>query len=48
MQEVVNSHRATVTTECVHIFPESNAMISGVDKDAKVRFVDVSSVASGD
>ena len=45
-QEVMNSDVATVITACVHIFPESIAMMSGVDdKDTKVRFADPPSVA---
>jgi hypothetical protein len=45
-QEVINSDIATTCTKCVHIFPQSSAMISGIDdKDAKVRFPNLSSVA---
>ena len=45
-QEVTDSGVATAFTECVYIFPQSIAMMSGVDdKDAKVRFADISSVA---
>jgi hypothetical protein len=44
-QEVANSDVATTITSCVHIFPQSIAKISDVDdKDAKVRFADLSSV----
>jgi hypothetical protein len=46
MQEVTDSDVATSLTECLYIFPQSIARISGVDgKDAKVRFADLSSVA---
>jgi hypothetical protein len=45
-QEVINSDVTTSITKCVHIFPQSTAMISGIDdKDAKVRFLNLSSVA---
>src|SRR6267154_1124709 len=44
-QELEADAGATIT-ECAHIFPESIAMTSGIDdKDAKVRFADLSSVA---
>ena len=46
LQEVTDATVATVTTECVHIFPQSTAMISRIDdKDASVRLVDISFVA---
>jgi hypothetical protein len=36
-QEVTDSDVATASTECVHIFPQSTAMISRMDdKDDKV------------
>ena len=45
-QEVMNSDVATTVTACVHIFPESIAMMQGVDdKDTKVQFADRPSVA---
>jgi hypothetical protein len=45
-QEVNDSNVATTSTKCVHSFPQSIAMISGIDdKDTKVRFSDLSSVA---
>jgi hypothetical protein len=43
-QEVINSDVGTTSTKCVHIFPQSTAMISIDDKDDKVRFADPSSV----
>ena len=45
-QEVTaDSYARVAPTECVHIFPESVSMVSGVDdKNAKVRFGDLSSV----
>ena len=46
MQEVTDSDVSVTLTECLYIFPQSIARISGVDaKDAKVRFADLSSVA---
>ena len=45
-EEVVGSGVAATSIKCVYIFPQSIATISGVDdKDAKVRFSDLSSVA---
>ena len=46
-QEVTEDSYARVTsTECVYIFPQSVATVSGVDdENAKVRFGDLSSVA---
>jgi hypothetical protein len=38
----------TSSNKCVHIFPQSIVMISGIDsddKDTKVQFADLSSVA---
>lgn len=38
---------SVVPTECVHILPQSIAVISGTDaKDAKVQFPDLSSVVN--
>jgi hypothetical protein len=46
-QEAVNSNAGSSSTECVHIFPQSIAMISDIDdKDAKVWFADLSSVVT--
>ena len=45
-QEATDSGLGASSAQCVHIFPESIAMISGIDdKDAKVWFADLSSVA---
>lgn len=46
-QEVTaDSYARVAPTECVHIIPQSVAMVSSVDdKNAKVRFGDLSSVA---
>ena len=43
-QEMTDSGLGVTTTRCAHIIPQSTATISGVDdKDAKVRFADLSS-----
>ncbi|KAI0283123.1 hypothetical protein BGY98DRAFT_1113126, partial [Russula aff. rugulosa BPL654] len=43
-QEVINSDVGTTSTKCVHIFPQSTAMISIDDKDAKVRSTSMPSI----
>jgi hypothetical protein len=45
-QEVTDSGAGATSTACVHIFPQSIAPKSGIDdKDAEVRFADLSFVA---